>query len=66
MFTEKILKPCVYCGDSGKVGLDRINNEKGYTEENSAPCCKTCNFMKKAMTKEEFINHIIRINDYSL
>lgn len=41
--------PCFYCNNEiGEVvkfstGLDRINNEEGYTFENSLPCCKICN-----------------------
>jgi len=51
-------KPCYYCG--GKIetiGLDRVNNEKGYLEKNIVSCCKICNVMKKTMTKKCFINH---------
>jgi 5-methylcytosine-specific restriction endonuclease McrA len=27
-------------------GIDRKDNEKGYTEENCVPCCKRCNGIK--------------------
>jgi hypothetical protein len=39
-------KPCHYCGgqlpETG-LGLDRIDNSKGYTLENVLPCCRWCN-----------------------
>jgi 5-methylcytosine-specific restriction endonuclease McrA len=35
-------------------GIDRKNNSKGYTIENSVPCCKTCNVMKGAMDLKEW------------
>jgi hypothetical protein len=39
--------PCKYCGrdisrDTG-VGLDRIDNDKGYITGNCNPCCGPCN-----------------------
>lgn len=40
---------CFYCsGELCKtgVGLDRKDNTKGYTLENSVPCCKNCNILK--------------------
>jgi hypothetical protein len=43
------------------VGLDRIENDKGYTYDNVQPCCKTCNTMKGKMTAPEFFEHIRRI-----
>lgn len=45
-------------------GIDRIMNEKGYSISNCVPCCTTCNMMKKALTEEEFFNHIKRVMTY--
>lgn len=42
-------KNCFYCqGTLNKtgVGLDRINNSKGYISENCVACCKECNTLK--------------------
>lgn len=36
-------KPCFYCGDTQKIGLDRIDNTKGHTKDNVVPCCYDCN-----------------------
>ena len=53
-----INKKCFYCGKipsnirnhGNKVfpynGLDRINNDKGYTKRNCVPCCHGCNTKK--------------------
>ena len=40
--------PCHYCrkitlGQEIGIGLDRIDNEKGYEVGNVLPCCKECN-----------------------
>lgn len=35
-------------------GIDRVNNQKGYTKVNTVPCCKTCNLAKRDSTLEEF------------
>lgn len=38
-----IQSPCIYCGDKGDVGLDRIDNSIGHSVENILPCCSVCN-----------------------
>ena len=41
---ENILnKPCYYCGDTHRIGCDRIDNSKGHTKDNVIPCCYDCN-----------------------
>ena len=49
-YTELINKPCDYCDnqlasstDSTGVGLDRLDNSKGYELDNIVPCCVICN-----------------------
>lgn len=55
-------KDCYYCGDTMiNVGFDRIDNAKGYTEENTVPCCTQCNWMKHKMSQEEFFNRLQKI-----
>lgn len=64
-FENIVNKPCKYCGEDNKrMGIDRIDNTKGYTLENSAPCCTNCNMMKKALTVESFLSHIKKIQTY--
>lgn len=66
---------CHYCGSEPSCvlkavdilgvfkynGIDRLDNTKGYIISNSVSCCKTCNWMKQKMTKDEFIIHIRKI-----
>lgn len=71
-----ITQSCYYCGDppnripaikrTGEItvkvhGIDRIDNNQGYTKTNSVPCCKTCNIMKSTLTENEFKTHIVKI-----
>ncbi len=42
-------------------GVDRINSNIGYTEENTVPCCKYCNTAKNTMTQNEFKMWIKRV-----
>ncbi len=74
-FAKMTSKNCYYCGikPSNSVqsysthstyiynGLDRVDNQKGYSEENIVPCCKLCNRAKSDLTYEEFINWINRL-----
>lgn len=67
--------PCYYCGYppsmcykgsfyySGYVysGIDRINNELGYTTENSISCCEICNRAKSDLTQKDFIAWLERV-----
>lgn len=49
---------CFYCGDEithRGTKLDRVNNTGHYTPDNVVPCCKHCNFGKRKMKPEEFI-----------
>lgn len=74
-FEELILKNCIYCGavptkTSSNIGslkyngIDRLNNQCGYTRENSASCCHFCNFKKRDTSYVEFISWIQRVAKY--
>ena len=64
-FASLMSKSCVYCGEGGNLGIDRIENSKGYTKENSAPCCKMCNYMKKNYTLQDFLAHVKKIANFN-
>ena len=71
---EKIVKnPCHYCGiiqDRGTEqfnGIDRVNNTIGYILDNCVSCCKMCNYMKKSLSRDVFVNrveHILTFNKH--
>jgi hypothetical protein len=78
-FFNIVTRCCVYCGippsteysrqSNGSFtynGVDRINNEIGYRTDNVAPCCNTCNFMKRIWSKDYFLSHISKIYKHSV
>ena len=76
IFKDLVTKNCHYCGDppqekftrAGKTkkiklnGIDRLDNKKGYTIDNSVPCCTVCNRMKLNSSVDDFFNKIKRIH----
>lgn len=45
-------------------GIDRKDNEIGYTNENSVSCCEMCNRMKMKIGLDNFLTQIKRIYEY--
>lgn len=45
-------------------GLDRKNNEEGYTTSNVVSCCTICNHAKHNLPYESFIDYLKRLCDY--
>jgi hypothetical protein len=73
--------PCYYCGrppsnlmrsthKSGSdfiyQGIDREDNNQGYTRSNSVPCCHVCNKAKGVMSHIEFLAFITKVYKYSI
>jgi len=55
-FNQFWKKPCYYTGIGIKtIGIDRLDNNKGYTVGNCVPCCEQVNMMKGKMSKKNFI-----------
>lgn len=57
-----LMLPCYYCNNKlGKpvvysIGLDRIDNSKGYDNDNVVPCCGTCNLIRgTSLTVDEML-----------
>ena len=78
-FKKLTKEPCFYCGDmetmvkrgQGKTsgdyyynGIDRVNNDMGYTIENCVASCSLCNFMKHKNSQDIFLNQIRKIYEY--
>ena len=55
--------PCFYCGRTSPKHptIDRFDNKKGYTAENSVPACWHCNSFKGARTAEDMVERAKRI-----
>ena len=48
-YVDLVIQPCTYCGEvtvNYGVGLDRIDNSKGYEMGNVQPCCGNCNQLR--------------------
>ncbi len=45
-------------------GIDRKNNNIGYTLENCVSCCDICNYMKSTYSELEFLTHIEKISTF--
>lgn len=58
-YSSLVSEQCHYCGgdlNPSGVGLDRKQNDFGYTIKNVVPCCKQCNIIKnKFLTYEEMM-----------
>lgn len=65
---------CIYCGCEPSTvvksnwgdeyvhnGIDRLDNSRGYTSDNIAPCCSVCNRAKNKMNYDDFMNWIDKI-----
>lgn len=69
---------CYYCGSKPMQfykkegakegyyynGIDRQDNDIGYTQDNVVACCKFCNFAKQKFKLEEFEDWIKRLTKY--
>lgn len=43
------------------LGIDRVDNLKGYTKDNVVPCCWRCNNAKWTYEKDDFLHWVSRI-----
>ena len=43
-------------------GIDRMDNAVGYLPANVVPCCKDCNFMKKALDAHTFVERCRQVS----
>jgi hypothetical protein len=59
-FNEIINKNCYICEKENSQthtnGIDRIDNNKGYTIDNVECCCGECNYMKNSYNLNDFLN----------
>lgn len=66
-YYKLILEDCYICGkrtdETHTNGVDRFDNEKGYTFHNSNACCGECNIMKKQMDYSVFMDKLKSIHE---
>ncbi len=43
MLDHIVNQPCFYCGDTHRIGCDRVDNKKPHSKNNVVPCCIECN-----------------------
>lgn len=75
LFTQQ----CHYCGSIPRKaqkpknskrgfyeynGIDRIDNDKGYTSDNVITCCYICNRAKRELTYKEFVLYLQDIYEH--
>ena len=60
-YARILRQPCLYCGSTERIGVDRAQNDGHYTRANSVPCCATCNYMKGSMRIGVFAEHARRV-----
>lgn len=81
-FIKLISSNCYYCNKKPSIerksyntldkssffynGIDRLDNSKGYTTENSVSCCTECNFLKKDYNELEFLKLIQKIYEWKI
>lgn len=70
---ELFSKRCHYCGSPPACvrnerystcvynGIDRVDNDRGYEEDNVVPCCEICNRAKRDLSIEAWNNWITRL-----
>ena len=58
--------PCHYCGGEveQRLGLDRVDNDKGYIPDNVVQCCTTCNHMKRSHSVDEWTAHMEKVLEH--
>jgi len=68
---QEIVSNCPTYTEEGKEhgkyiynGIDRVDNSKGYIEDNVTPCCGRCNRAKDTYKQEEFFAWINQIYNF--
>ena len=60
-FDMLIEQACHYCGHAKPNGIDRKNNDLGYSVENCVPACLQCNYAKGSHCYDDFIVYLRRV-----
>jgi hypothetical protein len=61
-FRGLIAQSCAYCGITSCAGIDRLDSGASpYSVDTCVPACKSCNYLKRDYTAEEFLNQLSKI-----
>ena len=67
-FNNIIINNCYICGrettNEHCNGIDRYDNAIGYIKDNCRACCGECNYMKRDMLFDDFMNKLKSIHEY--
>jgi hypothetical protein len=66
-FEKLVIQSCYYCGFYSKhkfIGIDRIDNNKGYISSNCLSACKMCNMIKHVDHPNAFLDKVSLICSY--
>jgi hypothetical protein len=67
VFDKVRLHDCYLCGKKNspehRNGIDRVDNNIGYTEENVKSCCWDCNGLKRDYSLDDLFDKIIKIHE---
>ena len=58
--------PCIYCGVTDNINVDRVINTADYSLDNCVPCCTICNHMKSELQLGTFLSHRERIAQFQI
>ena len=65
-----ITQDCYLCGKNSNSqhlnGIDRIDNNNGYSMDNVKSCCANCNYMKKNYVLEDVLNKFMQIHSFNI
>jgi hypothetical protein len=68
IYNNVTLNNCYLCGkentDKHHNGLDRYDSSVGYIYDNIRPCCGTCNYMKKNLNYNDFMDKCFEIYNH--
>lgn len=72
-FQKLVSSNCRYCGDApfqhltsvfndiAYIGIDRVDNLKGYIKGNVVSCCKHCNIAKRNLSEKDFFDWVGKV-----
>jgi hypothetical protein len=63
LFKDLLTDSCYYCGEPPEPynGIDRVDNSRGYFEDNVVTACKQCNLAKAKGSQIDYIHWLARV-----